>query len=110
MIYRRFLSLLTIAPLLCLATAAPASDEAVLGAYNAFRAGDPDKLARHASSLKGHTLEVFRLDPIPAKSMYLGTIRILEVRPNEAVGQPIARPRVPIEKGDRVASRIALGS
>lgn len=60
--------------------------------------------------LKGHTLEVFRLDPVPAKSMYLGTIRILEVRPNEAVGQPLIRPRVPIEKGDRVASRIAVGS
>jgi soluble lytic murein transglycosylase len=28
-----------------------------LGAYAAFRAGDPDKLARHASTLQGHTLE-----------------------------------------------------
>jgi hypothetical protein len=56
--------------------------------------------------LKGHTLEVFRLDPVPSKSMYLGTIRILEVRPNEAVGQPVDRPRAPIQVGDRVASRI----
>jgi soluble lytic murein transglycosylase len=40
-----------------LAPAAHAQDEAVLGAYAAFRAGDPDKLARHASALQGHTLE-----------------------------------------------------
>ncbi len=56
MIYRRFL---TIAPL-CAALAAGTalgSDEAVLGAYAAFRAGDPDKLARHASALQGHVLE-----------------------------------------------------
>jgi soluble lytic murein transglycosylase len=56
MIYRRFL---TIAPL-CAALAAGTalgSDEAVLGAYAAFRSGDPDKLARHASALQGHVLE-----------------------------------------------------
>lgn len=33
------------------------SDEAVLGAHAAFRSGDPDKLARHASALQGHVLE-----------------------------------------------------
>ncbi len=56
MIYRRFL---TIAPLCAwlVAATALASDEAVLGAYNAFRAGDPDKLARHAASLQGEVLE-----------------------------------------------------
>jgi soluble lytic murein transglycosylase len=56
MIYRRFL---TIAPV-CAAFATGAalgSDEAVLGAHAAFRAGDPDKLARHASALQGHALE-----------------------------------------------------
>ena len=56
MIFRRFL---TIAPL-CTALAAGSalgSDEAVLGAYAAFRSGDPDKLARHASALQGHVLE-----------------------------------------------------
>jgi sugar-specific transcriptional regulator TrmB len=59
--------------------------------------------------LKGHTLEVFRLDPVPSRSMYLGTIRILETRPHEAVGQPVSRPRAPIQVGDRVASRITSG-
>jgi len=56
MIYRRFL---TIAPV-CAALAAGTalgSDDAVLGAYAAFRAGDPDKLARHAIALQGHALE-----------------------------------------------------
>jgi soluble lytic murein transglycosylase len=56
MIYRRFL---TIAPV-CAALAAGTalgSDDAVLGAHAAFRAGDPDKLARHASALQGHALE-----------------------------------------------------
>jgi soluble lytic murein transglycosylase len=56
MIYRRFL---TIAPV-CAALAAGTalgSDDAVLGAHAAFRAGDPDKLARHASALHGHAVE-----------------------------------------------------
>jgi soluble lytic murein transglycosylase len=55
MIFRRFLTI----ALACaaLAPAARAQDDAVLGAYTAFRAGDPDKLARYAAELKGHTLE-----------------------------------------------------
>ncbi len=56
MIFRRFL---TIAPACAtlLAGAALANDEAVLGAYAAFRAGDPEKLARHAAVLSGQVLE-----------------------------------------------------
>jgi len=56
MIFRRFL---TIAPACAafFAGASQGSDEAVLGAYAAFRAGDPDKLARHASALQGHAVE-----------------------------------------------------
>lgn len=55
MIFRRFLTI----ALACtaIAPAVRAQDDAVLGAYAAFRAGDPDTLARHAASLKGHTLE-----------------------------------------------------
>lgn len=55
MILRRFLTI----ALACavLAPAARAQDDAVLGANAAFRAGDPDKLARFASALQGHTLE-----------------------------------------------------
>jgi soluble lytic murein transglycosylase len=55
MIFRRFLTI----ALACaaLAPAARAQDDAVLGAHAAFRAGDPDTLARHAAALKGHTLE-----------------------------------------------------
>jgi hypothetical protein len=52
----------------------------------------------------GHTLEVFRLGAAPR---YLGRIRILEVKPKEAVGQVVGRPTATLEKGDRVASRIA---
>ncbi len=56
MIFRRFL---TIAPACAtlVAGAALASDEAVLGAYAAFRAGDPDRHARHTAALAGQLLE-----------------------------------------------------
>jgi hypothetical protein len=56
--------------------------------------------------LKGHTLEVFRLQPTPK---YLGTIRITDVRPNEAVGKPVSKPLGTIMEGDHVAAKI-LGS
>jgi hypothetical protein len=52
---------------------------------------------------KGHTLEVYRLKP---ESKYLGTIRILEVKPTEAVGKPVSRTLGPIQVGDRVAARL----
>ncbi len=55
-----------------------------------------------AGVVKGNTLEVFRLNP----PKYLGTIRILEARPNEAVGKPVSKPLGPIMQGDRVASKI----
>src|SRR6185295_19867016 len=38
------------------ALAADGTDEAVLGAFDAYRAGDPIKLARHAKKLDGHLL------------------------------------------------------
>jgi len=56
MIYRRFLTIAPVCAVL-LAGQAQGSDDAVLGAYAAFRAGDPDKLARYASTLQGHALE-----------------------------------------------------
>jgi hypothetical protein len=55
---------------------------------------------------KGQTLEIFRLDADPGKSLYLGSLRILEVRDKEAIAMPVGRPRAPIRVGDRVASRI----
>src|SRR5262245_3006688 len=55
--------------------------------------------------LKGHTLEVFRMNP----PKYLGTVKIMDSRPNEAVGKPISKPSGTIQPGDRVASKI-LGS
>jgi hypothetical protein len=58
---------------------------------------------------KGQTLEVFRLSNVPSQSKYLGTIRILEVTPTQAVGQPTGRMASPPQPGDRVASQI-LGS
>jgi hypothetical protein len=56
-----------------------------------------------------HTLKVYRLDPIPENSKYLGTIEILSVRPHEAVGRPVKRPAFPLRAGDRVAARISIG-
>ncbi len=62
-----------------------------------------------AGLTKGHTLEVFRLSPIPQQSKYLGTIRILEVTATQAVGQPTGRMSAPPQPGDRVASHILGG-
>jgi len=54
---------------------------------------------------KNNTLEVYRLKPEPR---YLGTVRILDVRANEAVAKLIGTPRRgQIQVGDRVASNIA---
>ncbi|MFZ4609756.1 MAG: hypothetical protein ACOYNM_08065 [Gemmataceae bacterium] len=62
-----------------------------------------------AGLTKGHTLEVFRLSAVATQSKYLGTVRILEVTPNEAVAQPVKPLSDKPIAGDRVASRI-LGS
>jgi Skp family chaperone for outer membrane proteins len=52
----------------------------------------------------GNTLEVFRIKPEPK---YLGTIRILDSQPHQAVGRLTATPRYgALEKGDIVASKI----
>jgi len=59
-----------------------------------------------AGIARGQTLQVYRLTPAPR---YLGTIRILDVSNNQAVGQPIGRMAVPPQPGDHVSSRI-LGS
>src|SRR5262249_2320201 len=54
--------------------------------------------------VKGHTLEVYRLNPSPA---YLGTIRVVEVNADESVGRPINRSREnPIQTDDLVADRL----
>ncbi len=55
---------------------------------------------------RDQTLEVFRLKP---EGKYLGTIKILEVRADKAVGYPVGRPLAQIQVGDRVASRIQAG-
>jgi hypothetical protein len=53
---------------------------------------------------KGNTLEVFRLAPKPT---YLGTLRITDVRPNEAVGRLVSsNRRGGLQVGDEVASEI----
>jgi hypothetical protein len=53
---------------------------------------------------KGHTLEVFRLSP---SAKYLGTVRVLETKPHEAVAQPVNRLLAPVQQGDKVASKVA---
>lgn len=61
MILRHFLTI-ALAFWAAFAAAAPkpqTADEAVLKAYQAFRAGDPLKLARQAGALEGHVLEPY---------------------------------------------------
>jgi hypothetical protein len=57
-----------------------------------------------AGILKGHTLQVYRLEP---NGQYVGVMRILEVKPTEAVGKMINRPRTPVQVNDKVASKIS---
>jgi hypothetical protein len=56
-----------------------------------------------AGLLKGHMLEVYRLTP---QIKYLGKIKIIEVRPYEAVGQIVGKPSGAVLKGDTVATKI----
>jgi hypothetical protein len=54
---------------------------------------------------RGNTLEVYRMNPSPK---YLGTVRILDVRPHEAVAKPVPGTTTgPIQAGDHVASNIS---
>jgi hypothetical protein len=63
-----------------------------------------------AGLTKGHTLELFRLNPAsPSQSKYLGTVRILEAEAHQSVAQPVGRLSAPPQRGDRVASRILGG-
>lgn len=63
-----------------------------------------------AGLTKGHTLELFRLNPsMPSQSRYLGTVRVLEATATQAVAQPVGRLAAPPQAGDRVASRILGG-
>jgi hypothetical protein len=69
-------------------------------------------LGSDAGLARGHTLEVFRLNPNnPNQSKYLGTIQIIDLNAHEAVGQPLGGGKMlgPVQAGDTVASRI-LGS
>src|SRR5258707_11869461 len=71
---------LTVAALCALSSVAIAApgDDAVLSAYDAYRAGDPIKLARHAKKLEGHVLTpwvdywriALRLEDTPAKDVH----------------------------------------
>lgn len=54
-----------------------------------------------AGLAKGHTLDVYRLNPTPE---YLGMVRLTDVRPNEAVGQLLRRSKAPVKLGDRVGT------
>lgn len=64
-------------------------------------------LGSDSGIVKNNTLEVYRLKPRPA---YVGTLRIYDVRANEAIGKLMgAGPRGRIQKDDEVASRILGG-
>jgi RNA polymerase sigma factor (sigma-70 family) len=58
-----------------------------------------------AGLAKGDTLEVYRSKP----AKYLGKVRVIDVKPNEAVAQPVSKLRESVEVGDHVASKIAAG-
>jgi hypothetical protein len=55
-----------------------------------------------AGLVQGNTLDVYRLNP----TKYLGTVRILELRPNESVGSMLPGRLGAVQPGDQVSSRI----
>jgi hypothetical protein len=55
-----------------------------------------------AGLARGHTLEVYRLQPMPK---YLGSLRIIEVRASEAVGK-MEKNSADVQVGDQVSSQI----
>lgn len=59
-----------------------------------------------AGLLKGQTVEAFRLADKAAESKYLGTLRIIDVKAKEAIGQAVGRLTESPRVGDRVSSRI----
>ncbi len=101
------------------ALARPAADGNVVGTLNpprelvrgeVTRIDAKDKLVEvnvgsQQGLEKGHTLEVYRLQPRPE---YLGILRILEVTPTRAVGRMSSSPasRQGVQVGDQVASRL----
>jgi hypothetical protein len=61
-------------------------------------------LGSDSGLLRGNTLEVYRLKPRPT---YIGTLRVYEVKPHEAIGKLMSgATRGRIQKDDEVASRI----
>jgi hypothetical protein len=56
-----------------------------------------------AGLVRGHTMEVFRLGQNPK---YIGKVKIVDVKPTQAVAQAMGRTNGPMQVGDRVASRI----
>jgi soluble lytic murein transglycosylase len=61
MIFKKFRALLSVLPAACFAVAATTvaakdADFHVLGTFDAYRAGDPIKLAKHAQKIEGHVL------------------------------------------------------
>lgn len=59
--------------------------------------------------MPGTTLEIFRLDADPSKSLYLGTLQIISANSKSAVGRyTLVSSRYPLKKGDEVASRLSI--
>lgn len=60
-------------------------------------------LGSDAGLAKGKTLTVYR--PKKLGTLYLGTIRLIEVTPTQAVGQPVGRMSAPPAVGDKVTNK-----
>src|SRR5437660_1237651 len=133
MIFRHFRNLLAAAALLAAPLALAANDDAVLGAYDAYRAGDALKFARFAKKLDGHLLDpwidywrvAMRLEDTPTKDVHAcredrarlpgegGLARRAHARRSRAPAQAPARPaaeepRAPVGARSRGACALAL--
>jgi soluble lytic murein transglycosylase len=101
-VFRNLLAALCCIAAQGVAGAKNSTDEALLGAYDAYRAGDPIKFARHAKRLEGHLLEPW-LD-------YWRLSMRLEDTPNREVREFLAtHPRLYVAERLRVDWLRVLG-
>ena len=64
-------------------------------------------LGSDAGLAVGNTMEVFRLNMAnPTRSLYLGRIRIVELKATEAIARPVDKMTNKIQVNDNVASQL----
>ena len=81
--------------------------EGLVASVDAARKLAEITIGSEAGVAQGQIFHVFRFGPTPRESKYLGTLRVLEVRDKEAIGELLEKRFAGLVRpGDRVAVRI----